>query len=90
MSNKREEGEENPMSPTQLAATWFPANRNEFRIDEIAKKFICSTQHVWNLIKDGDIKVPAENIKKARSRAGILVPRESLVDFVARRTKVYP
>jgi hypothetical protein len=73
------------MNRRQLIEDWFPVARAEFRIDEIAKIFSCSIQHVHNLVKSNEIKVPAENIAKAQSAACILVPRESLVDFLNRR-----
>ena len=76
------------MNLQKLIEDWFPVARSGFRLDEIAKTFSCTTTHVWNLIKEGEIPVPAENIDKARSRSCILVPRDSLVAFVIKRGKV--
>jgi hypothetical protein len=73
------------MSPKQIADSLVAPGRAEFRIDEIAKRWRCSVAHFWNLIKDGEIKVPAENINRARSRSCILVPRGAIVDFIRRR-----
>jgi hypothetical protein len=73
------------MNAEQTADSLCPSGRTEFRLDEIAKRWCCSVAHIWNLIKDGEIKVPAENIKRARSRPCILVPRSAIVDFIRRR-----
>lgn len=65
--------------------TVIPRTQREFRADQVAKHFAVSVAHIWNLIKQGEIVVPQERIASAPSRASILVPRASLVDFVSRR-----
>ena len=64
----------------------IPRTQRQFRVDQVAKHFEVSVAHVWNLIKQGEIVVPQERIASAPSRSSILVPRESLVDFVRRRS----
>jgi hypothetical protein len=65
--------------------TLIPQNQSAFRADQVAKIFHVSAQHVFNLIQEGEIVVPQERIESAPSRSSILIPRESLVDFVRRR-----
>jgi hypothetical protein len=62
------------------------ANQSAFRVDQIAKLFHLSTQHIFSLIKEGEIVVPQERIDRSLSRACILVPRDNLVDFLRRRS----
>lgn len=64
----------------------IPLTQSSFRLDQIAKMFITSVQHVFRLITEGELVVPTANIEAAKSRACILVPRENLIDFVRRRS----
>jgi hypothetical protein len=64
----------------------IPAGRTKFRLDEAARLLLVSNSHLWNLVKSREIIVPQENIDAAPSRPSIYIPRESLVDFVRRRT----
>jgi hypothetical protein len=68
------------------ADSMIPAGRENFRLDEIARRFRCSLAHFWNLVKEGELVVPQENINKAPGKGSILVPRKSVVDFVRRRS----
>lgn len=63
----------------------LPAGRENFRLDEVATIFRCSLSHFWNLVEEGELAVPQENIDRAPSKGSILVPRKNLVDFVRRR-----
>jgi hypothetical protein len=65
---------------------FIPKTQGNFRLDQVAQIFSCSVNHLFNLIEDGELACPKENIEKAVSRPGILVPRESLCDFVRRRS----
>jgi hypothetical protein len=67
---------------------FIPANQSAFRVYQVAKIFHCSTQHIFKLITEGEIVVPQERIDSALSRACILIPRDSLVDFLRRRSSV--
>jgi hypothetical protein len=64
----------------------IPRTQAVFRVDQIAKQLQCSVNHIFNLITEGEIVVPQERIASASSRASILVDRESIVDFVRRRS----
>lgn len=66
---------------------WIPADRKSFPVFEIAREWKCTVQHVWNLIKEGEIRVPQENIDRATSRAEIQVPRDAYVDFLRQRSR---
>jgi hypothetical protein len=69
------------------ADAFVPRTQNSFRADQVAKLFPCSANHIVKLIKHGEIVVPKERIDTAPSGASILVPRESIVDFVRGRTR---
>jgi hypothetical protein len=56
------------------------------RVNALAKFFACSTQHISNLIRAGEIDVPKELQESAPSRAAMRVPRASIVDFCKRRS----
>jgi hypothetical protein len=68
------------------ADSMIPAGRENFRLDEIARCLRCSLEHLWKLVKEGELEVPQENINKAPGKGSILVPRKSLVDFLRRRS----
>ena len=72
------------------ADTFVPRGQSSFHVDQVAKLFCCTVNHILNLIKHGEIVVPKERIDSAPSGASILVPRESIVDFVRRRTHGSP
>jgi hypothetical protein len=63
----------------------IPRTQSAFRVDQVAKHLNCSVTHIFNLITEGEIVVPKEQLDSAPSRASVLVPRASLVDFVRRR-----
>jgi hypothetical protein len=63
----------------------IPRTQENFRLDQVAEIFCVSVSHLFSLIKEGELTVPKENIKRAVSRPGILVPRDNLVRFVKRR-----
>jgi hypothetical protein len=54
-----------------------------------ANRLRISNQHVRNLIEQGEIKVPVEEIESARSKTKtwttVKIPRESAIDFLRRR-----
>ena len=84
MSKKSNEFDaKDPLDPSRRV----DPNRKSFPVFEIAKDLWCSVQHVLNLIKQGEIRVPQENIDRAKSPAAIQVPREAYVDFLRRRTR---
>lgn len=68
------------------ADDFIPRNQRSFPLHQLAKIFTCSVAHLFDLISDGEIVVPHEDIDKARSRGMIVVTRENLVDFVRRRS----
>jgi hypothetical protein len=68
------------------AESFVPNTQRSFRADQVAQLFSASANHIVNLIKSGEIVVPEESIASAPSGPSILVPRESIVDFVRRRT----
>jgi hypothetical protein len=68
------------------ADTFVPRSQQSFRVDQVAKLFAVTVNHILNLIKQAEIVVPQERINSAPSGASILVPRASIVDFVRRRT----
>lgn len=63
----------------------IPRTQRTFRVDQVAEIFCVSVAHIFNLITEGEIDVPQERIDSAPSRGSILVPRDSLCDFVRRR-----
>lgn len=69
---------------------YVPRTQNAFRVDQAAKMFCVSVSHVFNLIIEGEIVVAKERIESSPSRASILIPRESLVNFVGRRINSPP
>lgn len=69
---------------------WVPKTQSAFRINQIAEFLSCTAQHIFNLVNAGEIQVPAENIARAASRPGIMVPRESLVAFLRARSTSNP
>lgn len=71
-----------PLDPEKL----IPLTQSAFRLDQVAKMFSTSVQHLFTLITEGELVVPKENIEAAKSRPCILVPRKNLVDFVRRRS----
>jgi hypothetical protein len=62
-----------------------PRSQRSFPLHQLAKYFECSVKHLFNLITEGEIFVPQEQIENAPSRSRIVVSRESVVDFVRRR-----
>lgn len=80
----KQANEEEPESP--IVACLVPAGRASFPLYELSRIFRVSVVQLWNLIEDGTIAVPKENIDRAKSRAAIQVPRASIVDFVRRRS----
>jgi hypothetical protein len=66
--------------------SFVPSTQRNYRADQVAKLFSCSVNHVVKLIKQREIILPEESIASAPSGPSILVPRESIVDFVRRRT----
>lgn len=81
-----ENDEPTKAAETPFAEREFPSGRVNFPAREVAPILSISVSHIWNLIKDGEIIVPQENIDRAASRASIMIPRESIVDFARRRT----
>ena len=75
---------------TLFAEQAFHSGRVNFPAREVAEILMVSAAHISNLIKDREIIVPQENIDRAASRASIMIPRESLVDFLRRRTRYGP
>lgn len=69
-----------PFDPDKM----IPAGRENFRFDEVARIFRCSLAHFWNLVEEGELVVPQENIDRAPSKGSILIPRKNLVDFIRR------
>lgn len=67
------------------ADAWIPKTQSAFRVNQLAEFLEVSSQHLYNLIIAGELKVPAENIERASSRAAIMVPRASIVAFVRHR-----
>lgn len=67
------------------ADSWIPRTQSAFRINQVAEFLSCSSNHIYNLVVGGELKVPKENIARAASRPGIMVPRESLVAFCSSR-----
>ena len=67
------------------AETWLPAGRRRFRLDEFAKLLRCSSQHLFTLIVEGELRVPKKAIAIAPSRSSILISRKSVVDFINNR-----
>ena len=67
------------------AETWLPPKRSRFRLDEFAKLLRCSSQHLFTLIVEGELRVPKKAIAIAPSRSSILISRKSAVDFVNNR-----
>ncbi len=67
------------------AETWLPPNRSRFRLDEFAKLLRCSSQHLFTLIVEGELRVPKKAIAIAPSRSSILISRKSVVDFINNR-----
>lgn len=68
------------------AEDWLPRTQCSFPLHQLAKIFSCSVTHLFNLIHEGEIVVPQEQIDRASSRACIVATRENLVDFVRRRS----
>ncbi len=64
----------------------IPRTQRSFPLHQLAKIFACSVTHLFNLISEGEIVVPQAEIDRAASRPRILVARESVVDFVRRRS----
>jgi len=56
------------------------------RLDQLARHFSVSVEHLYRLVIDGEIEVPQELLDSAPSRPCIRVPRASVVDFVRRRS----
>ncbi len=69
---------------------WVPKTQSAFRINQVAEFLSCTAQHIFNLVNAGEIQVPAENIARAASRPGIMVPRKSLVAFLRARSTSNP
>ena len=71
--------------------SWIPQGET-FSVHSIAKRFTCSAKHIQNLIEEGEIKVPADEIARAKSKQitwpMLRVTRESLVEFVRARTSL--
>jgi hypothetical protein len=63
-----------------------------FAVYWIGKQLCCSPKHIRNLIEEGALKVPPEEIARARSKqktwTTVRVPRKSLVDFLRLRSSV--
>lgn len=59
-------------------------------VHRVAKFLSVSAQHLRNLIEDGDIKVPADELQRVKRKEKpwtlVRVPRESLVEFIRQRT----
>ena len=70
--------------------SFVPQTQQAFRVDQVAKLFQVSVNHVLNLIKQGEIVVPEERIDSAPSGPSMLVPRANIVDFVRRRSHGSP
>jgi hypothetical protein len=64
----------------------IPRTQRTFRLDQVAKIFTASVEHLFTLISEGELIVPKKNVRAAKSPACILVPRKNLVDFVRRRS----
>jgi hypothetical protein len=68
----------------------FVGPGESFAVHWIAKRWCCSAQHIRNLIEEGAIKVPPEEIARARSKqktwTTVRVPRKSLIDFLRIRS----
>jgi hypothetical protein len=68
----------------------FVGPAESFAVHRIAKLFCCSVQHVRDLIEEGSIKVPVEEIALAQSKkktwTAARIPRQSLIKFLRIRT----
>lgn len=69
---------------------WVPKTQSNFRLDQVADFLSVTVNHVFDLVSEGALKVPRENISRAPSRASILIPRASIVSFVRRRCSLSP
>jgi hypothetical protein len=71
--------------------SWIPQGES-FSVYRIANLFTCTPEHIRNLIEQGEIKVPPEEIARAKSKQiswpMLRVTRESLVEFVRARTSL--
>ena len=56
------------------------------RVTHFAKWLECSTHHILNLIRSGEIQVPQELQKSAPSGAAMRIPRESILKFLEARS----
>jgi hypothetical protein len=65
---------------------WLPPARQSFPLHELAEIFLCSVQHLSNLIEEGELIVPEESIDQTKSRSTIQIPRASVLDFLRRRS----
>jgi hypothetical protein len=84
------EGNDETTKAALFAEQAFHPGRVNFPAREVAEILRASVSHISNLIKCAEIIVPQENIDRAASRASIIIPRESLIDFLRRRTKFGP
>lgn len=58
-------------------------------VPQLAKEWHCTTQHIFNLIEEGQLPGAVDLRGKAATKTMIRVPRASVVEFLNRR-KVRP
>lgn len=78
--------ETDPERTGSVAECFVPTKQTSFRINQVAELLSCTSQHIYNLVACGALVVPKENIERAKSGAGIMVPRQTLVAFLDSRS----
>jgi hypothetical protein len=68
------------------AENFVPRDRTSFALHEVAKLFQCDPKHFYQLVMEGALRVPQQEIDRAKTRSTIRVPRKSIINFIRRRS----
>jgi hypothetical protein len=70
------------------AENFVPRDRKSFALHEVAKLFQCDPKHCYELVMEGVLRVPQQEIERAKTHSTIRVSRKSLINFIRRRSSL--